>query len=177
MNPKLFPGAPLQGYFFPITILNLGAQFSKGETKSKEIGDMLKRLSSIMSSPREYFDLYQELGRHYDPLSKYWNKEVFQKLGGRIGSNELIAKQIDDSMDEEIQRLLEGVDTEQLNRFSGIVQLTQDKVALTRFNMEMDPNFIEQASILNSILWNIFMSIFNDEFFKKNISILKKYSV
>ena len=163
MKPKPFPGAPLQGgHFFPIKIIQIGGEFLKGNQKSQIVGKTLKNLGIIMLSPKEYFDLYQGVLDYYKDLSDFWNKEIFQKAGGQIGSGKPVDYEVD--CESEISKMIDGIDIQLLNMLFAMIQMTNDKSYLTMLNKGKNPDFLEQCEIFNMLLWTVYMSIFEKKY-------------
>jgi hypothetical protein len=71
---------------------------------------------------------------------------------------------------------LEGIDLYQFSTIMGIIRFLGDKEAVKKLNTDNDPNFGEQCYVLHMILWNVYMSVFRDEYFKRNSELAKKYA-
>lgn len=173
---KQFPGAPLQGgFFFPMTFMKMSDDFNQGNNKSKQIGKMLKDLAIIMTGGRkEYFDLYNSIYSYYPEVNNFWNKEVFQALGGSIGSGKMVAAELDNSI---IKKEIEDIDHVKLNTLFAIIQFTRDEEQIKITNKENDIDYPEQCEILSIILWTIYISIFRADYLQKTSSILNNQRV
>ena len=172
MNPRQFPGAPLQASFFPVQIKKLGEEFVNGNAKSKEIGEILKEISVIMYSGREYFDLYMGIQAYYGDLSKFYNREVFQKVGGTIGTGEKVAIDPENAV---VVRQTRGMNHMVLNKFLGILSYLGDEGEIQKINLENDPELQEKCNILSIILWTVYMSIYKDVYFSMTKSMVKRF--
>jgi hypothetical protein len=173
---KQFPGAPIEGGFYPITFSQMGEKFNQGNTQSKRIGRMLTDLSIIMiKGPREYFDLYVGISKDYDKFHEFWNKEIFQKMGGKLGSKEFIA--VDPTEKDSIGERIEGVDLELMTKLFGLMHFLIDPVEIKRMGKDNDPEYAEKCQILNVMLWTIYISIFKDEYLQKVASLLNNQRI
>lgn len=170
---KLFPGFPKgERGVIKMGAIKTAEAFSRGNTRSKQLGTIMSVLGDALSDESLYEEIFKRLRPEYQSLSDWWNKEMFQKRGGKMGTGQLMAIDID--RDREAEEATRGIDPEGFNFLQ--MQLMAAKPDGPLVGMSQNPNFREELKCFNEILWFIFMSIFKPGGLDKLSSIFRENS-
>ena len=158
MKQTLFPGFPKgENGVLRVGILETAAKFSRGEgTKTKQICTILNVLADGMQNESIYQNLHQKTNTSYIELSNWWNKDMFQKRGGKMGTGELLMADV--GSDDEADQATKGMDPAGFHLLQ--LQLLATKADGPMARMSYDKNFAEQLNVFNQLLWTIHISIF-----------------
>ena len=172
-KPILFPGFPKgERGVIKMGVIKTAESFSKGDIRSKQLGTIMSVLGDALSDESLYEEIFKKLHPEYQSISDWWNKEMFQKRGGQMGTGQLIAADVD--ADKEAEEATRGIDPEGFNFLQMQLMATKADGPLVR--MSTDSNFGEQLKIFNEILWIIFISIFKPGGLDNLSSIFRKNS-
>lgn len=170
MSQRAFPGFP-EGFnmIFSRQIFDASIQLENhGSEKSKQLCEIYQGLAVCLLAPRAYFDLFMGIGPYYDEMQTFWNKEVYLKNGGVAGSDKTMLISPEESgLDTSI---LNDIPAEPFNLLMGILSFTQDKNAIEGIP-GINDEIREQISIINRIVWAIYMGSFKESYFAKNLKI------
>lgn len=170
---KLFPGFPKgERGVVKMGAIKTAEAFSRGDARSKQLGIIMSVLSDALSDESLYEEIFKKLHPDYPELSNWWNKEMFQKRGGQMGTSQQIAINVD--ADKEADEATRGMDPEGFNFLQLQIMATKADNSLVR--MSTNPNFAEELKCFNEILWIIFISIFKPGGLDKLSSVFRKNS-
>jgi hypothetical protein len=140
--------------------------------RSKQLGTIFSVLGDALSDESLYEDIFKKLHPDYQTLSDWWNKEMFQKRGGKMGTGELLMA--DAGSDKEADEATRGIDAQAFNLLQ--MQLLATKSDGPFSKISASKNFPEELKIFNEILWIIFISIFKPGGLDNLSSIFRKNS-
>lgn len=168
MTTKQFPGTP---EFFDLIFAKNLAQASDdlsshGTEESKKLADIFTSLSMCLLSQRDYFDLMNDVNKYYSDVKKFWDEEVFKANGGKIGSGKIEFKEAEEVNGID-KKLLESLYPPAFNLLMGMLTFTQDRDAISK-SPDFNEELFEQMSILNRILYTIYIGCFNRGILEKN---------
>ena len=172
-KPKLFPGFPKgERGIIKTGVMETAKNFNQGGAKSKQLGAIMSVLGDALSDESLYEEIYKKIDVNYNELGDWWNNEWFKKRGGKIGTGEYIVTEIDS--DEEAEKAIEGIDPRGFYLLQ--MQLMASKSDGVLVKLEFTPDFAEQISIFNRILWTIFISTFKPGGLDKLSSVFREKS-
>lgn len=170
---KLFPGFPKGEHgVIKMGVIKTAEAFSKGDTRSKQLGTIMSVLGDALSDESLYAEIFKKLHPDYQSMSDWWNKEMFQKRGGQMGTGQQMAIAVDS--DKEAEEATQGIDPEGFNFLQ--MQLMATKADGPLLRMSTDPDFGEELKCFNEILWIIFISVFKPGGLDKLSSIFRRNS-
>jgi hypothetical protein len=158
MKQTLFPGFPKgDNGVLRVGIIETAKKLSNGSgSKNNQLCTILNVLADGMQNEAIYQTLHQKTNSNYRELSNWWNKDMFQKRGGKMGTGELVMADI--GSDSEADEATKGIDP---NGFYLLqMQLLATKSDGPMARMSSDRNFAEQLNVFNQLLWIIHISIF-----------------
>lgn len=173
-KPKLFPGFPKGDRgVIKMGVTKTAEAFSNGNTRSKQLGTIMSVLADALSDESLYQEIFKKIHPDYQGLSDWWNKEMFQKRGGQMGTGQLMAIEVD--KDKEAEEATRGMDPEGMHFLQMQLMASKPGGPITMM-MGGGPEKAEEIAIFHEILWIIFISIFKPGGLDKLSSIFRKNS-
>lgn len=167
---RQFPGAP-EHFVGPFSETLLEAiRSSSNEGLTSRLRVCFDGLTLCLLTPRSYFDLYMDVMSIYPRISDVWNKEVFEKNGGKLGSGEMMTMGVDELVDGVDMSIVKSIDGGCVAVLMGMVSFSQDPKILR----QMDEVTSEQLSCYNRIVWLLYMSLFRKTWFDEVVGIFER---
>jgi hypothetical protein len=157
-KPKLFPGFPKgDSGVLRVGIIETVKKLSNGSgAKNNQLCTILNVLADGMQNEGIYQTLHQKTNSNYRELSNWWNKDMFQKRGGQMGTGQLLMADV--GSDSEADEATKGLDPTGFHLLQ--MQLLATKSDGPAARMSAHPEFAEQLNVFNQLLWIIHISIF-----------------
>jgi hypothetical protein len=167
MNSRPFPGAP-DGFnlVFSKQLFESSEVLNSSESDASQgLASIYQGLSLCLLASRAYFDLFMKIGSFYQELSNYWSKEILSKNPSHGGLSLVAITEVD--VDSTIINNLDGASFHVL---TALMMFTQDKDIINNPDTS-GPMTEEQMTILNQVLWSIYIGLFNKEYFDRNVRV------
>lgn len=157
-KPKLFPGFPKgDNGVLRVGIIETVKKLSNGSgAKNNQLCTILNVLADGMQNEGIYQTLHQKTNSNYRELSNWWNKDMFQKRGGQMGTGELVIADV--GSDNEADQATKGIEPSGFYLLQMQLLATKSDGPMAR--MSAHPEFVEQLNVFNQLLWIIHISIF-----------------
>lgn len=163
-NRQQFPGAPANiNLVMSEQFHDFSKKLAMGNINSRNLANIYKGLSLCLVAPRSYFDLFTEISTYYDDFISYWNKEIVAKNSDSKGLSMMDVSKTD--IDTSI---IDDMDRQCFNLLMGVLSFTQKEAT------PQNGPFGEQMSILNKIVWAIYIGCFRQDFFNKNVRVFEE---
>jgi hypothetical protein len=173
-TPKLFPGFPKGDRgVIKMGVMKTAESFSRGSARSKQLSTIMSVLADALSDESLYQEIFKKIHPDYQELSNWWNKEMFQKRGGQMGTGQLMAIEVD--KDREAEEATQGMDPEGMHFLQSQLMASKAGGPITMM-LGRDPERAEEIAIFHEILWIVFISIFKQGGLDKLSSIFRKNS-
>jgi len=158
MKQKLFPGFPKgERGILRVGVIETAKKFANGNgTKTKQLATILNVLADGLENEAIYQTLHQKINANYAELSRWWNQEMFQKRGGKMGTGELLMADV--GSDSEADQATKGIDPAGFHLLQ--MQLLATKSDGPAARISTHPEFAEQLNIFNQMIWTIHIAIF-----------------
>jgi hypothetical protein len=155
---KQFPGIP-PGFEQLSEVLSDAA--TRINSENTERGKQTEKIFAIMarctSKPPAYFDLYSALLPFMPELFTWWNTEIVNKKASVETPEGLLIQEI--SQTEGISEKIQDLGVEGFNIFLAL--------CATIRQMKNGEDTIEAFTVLDSVLWCVYISMMRDDFFEK----------
>jgi hypothetical protein len=159
-----FPGAPANiNLVMSEQFHEASKKLAMGNINSRNLANIYKGLSLCLVAPRSYFDLFTEISTYYDEFIAYWNKEIVAKNSGSKGLSMMDVSKTD--IDTSI---IDDMDGQCFTLLMGVLSFTQKEAT------PQNGPFGEQMSVLNKIVWAMYIGCFRMDFFNKNVRVFEE---
>jgi|688.fasta_scaffold151598_2 hypothetical protein len=168
---KAFPGPPMgMGMIIPIKIKQASEFLSRGNDRSQKLGKILSGIFEAMVKGGEtYFNLYENIGRSYPKMSKFWNDEIFHKMNGKEGPTEIGDVKKNTGVD--FEALVSGIDPEGFNYLQATIMFVKN---VRNHAQKESEDEIERFEIFYPMIWGVYISVFNDEYLDEILDIVER---
>lgn len=151
--------------------LTISDSFYEGNEASQKMGRILKTMINVLrANATKYDKLRSELEAPYEKMANVHNK-YYQKLGGKLGSGEYIAKDVEEIDDEEFVKTFDGVSAH---------ALTTLQMSIPRLSQLMESPFPDSNKFAERVMfahWITLLSVYNENDRNNVIKIISKYDV
>jgi len=149
--------------------LHLSDYFYEGNEVSQKMGRILKSMINVLKDGDSKFDkMRSELESVYSKMSNIHNRH-YQDLGGKLGSGEIIEKEIDEVESKDIVKIMEGISDR------GLMTLQLSIKGLQRLLESPFPDSNRFADRVQFAHWITLLSMYDETHTNEVIKIVTKY--
>ena len=147
----------------------IGQKLQSGNQKSKDLGLLLIH-SAVLAKvkPTAFIKMCDEIAPVYQALNKFWNQEIFAKMGGVKGSckfNAIEVEQANEKTGIDMESMVDEIDPEGFNSLQAIIPFLKQVPAKT-------PEDFLLFKLFETIFWAVFISTFKEEYIPKLTEIM-----
>lgn len=147
----------------------IGHNLQSGNQKSKDLGLLLIH-SAVLAKvkPTAFIKMCDEIAPVYQALNKFWNQEIFAKMGGVKGSGKFNAIEVEQANEKtgiDMESMVDGIDPEGFNSLQAIIPFLNQVPAKT-------PEDFLLFKLFETIFWAVFISTFKEEYIPKLTEIM-----
>lgn len=147
----------------------IGQGLQAGNQKSKYLGLLLIH-SAVLAKvkPTAFIKMCDEISPVYQDLNKFWNQEIFTKMGGVKGSGKFNAIEVEQANEKtgiDMESMVDGIDPEGFNSLQAIIPFLNQVPAKT-------PEDFLLFKLFETIFWAVFISTFKEDYIPKLTEIM-----